>query len=123
MLFPVRFSKILSFCRILYVALYQKIFIFRKTPENGRKKPAEAGFGYYIGRCLGARNIGSLFSLGTLSNIKRNLLPFFEGFESVHADCQEMGEEIFVTIIRGDETKAFGVIETFYCTCCHMLHP
>jgi hypothetical protein len=49
-------------------------------------------------------------------------LAFFQGFEAVHIDCGEVREQVFATIVRGDEAEAFSVIEPLDGTSCHMCY-
>ena len=46
-------------------------------------------------------------------------LVFLQGFEALALDCREVSEQIFAAFVRGDEAKAFGVIEPFYDASCH----
>lgn len=66
-------------------------------------------------------NVWSLFVFWFLCYFKGNFFIFFEGFEIIYGDCGEMGEEIFVVIVWGDEVVVFGVIELFYSICCYIV--
>ena len=47
-------------------------------------------------------------------------MAFFECLEAIHLDRGKVGEKIFAAIVRSDEPVAFGVIEPFHSTSCHM---
>ena len=63
----------------------------------------------------------ALLTLRTLvtSKVTRCLL---QGFEAVHIDYGEVREQVFATIVRGDEAEAFSVIEPLDGTSCHMCY-
>lgn len=64
-------------------------------------------------------NVGCLFAFWSVSNVEFHFLPFFERLESIHLDCREVREQIFTTIVRCNETEAFGIVEPLNSTCCH----
>lgn len=70
-------------------------------------------------RWSGCLDIRSLLAFGTLGDLERHFLTFFECLEAVHLYGREMREEIFAPVIRSDKPVAFGVIEPFHRTSCH----
>ena len=68
---------------------------------------------------LGGLDVRSLLALGTSSDVKRYALTFLERLEATGVYCRVMREEILSTVFRGDEAKAFCVVEPLHCTCCH----
>lgn len=68
-------------------------------------------------------NIGSLLAFRTSRNIERNPLVFFQGFETVRLDGRKMGENIFATFVRSDESETLGIVKPFYSTSCHYKFP
>jgi hypothetical protein len=56
--------------------------------------------------------IFGLRSFLSLSHFHRDLLPFFQGFETFHLDCRVVDENIRPTFAL-DETKSLVVIEPF----------
>ena len=55
-------------------------------------------------------NIGSLLAFRTSRNI-------------VRLDGRKMGENIFATFIRSDESETLGIVKPFYSTSCHYKFP
>jgi hypothetical protein len=68
---------------------------------------------------LGSLNVGSLLAFGALRDFELDFLTFFEGLEAIHLDRREVSKQILTAVVRSNETKTFGVIEPFDCTCCH----
>jgi len=58
-------------------------------------------------------NVFCLRTFLPLGHFHRDLLPFFEGFESFHLDGRMMHEYI-LTALTLDETKPFVIIEPLY---------
>jgi hypothetical protein len=89
-----------------------------------KKKPVwqnQTGFLiYYVPSGLGALDIGSLLAFRALRHFEGNFFTFLQGLEAIHVDCGEVGEKIFATIVRGDKTKTFGIIEPLDCANCHV---
>lgn len=78
------------------------------------------GFLFVIrNRFSGILNVGCLFPFWTVCHIEFHFLAFFESLEAIHLDCGKVSEQIFTTIVRCNETEAFGVVEPLNSTCCH----
>jgi hypothetical protein len=73
------------------------------------------------GRLVHGADIGCLFTLGSGSHIKRNLLVFPEGFEPLPLNGREMREQILATAIRGDETETLCFVKPLNSTSRHYL--
>ena len=80
--------------------------------------PGQTGTLYRVteSNCL---NIGSLFAFGAGVHVERNLLAFFQGFETIHVDSREVSKQIFAAFIGSDKTKTFCIVKPFYSTGCH----
>ena len=68
---------------------------------------------------LSCLDVSCLFAFGAGIYFERNLLAFFQCFETIHVDCREVSEQIFAAFIRSDKTKTLSVIKPFYGTGCH----
>ena len=64
-------------------------------------------------------DVGSLLALRTRGHVERDALVFLQRLEAGALDSREVSEQIFAAFVRGDEAKAFGVIEPFYDASCH----
>jgi hypothetical protein len=65
-------------------------------------------------------DIGSLFALGALHDVKGNLIAFLQRLETTHIDGGEMSEKIFAAIIGRNKTKTLGIVEPLDSTECHI---
>ena len=79
-------------------------------------------FYFRSGFASGALDVGSLLALRALHDVEGNLFAFLESLETIHVDGRKMGEKVFATIVRGNETKALGVIEPFHSADCHICY-
>jgi hypothetical protein len=73
------------------------------------------------GRLVHGADIGGLFTLGSGSHIKRNLLIFPEGLEPLPLNGREMREQILAAVLRGDETKTLCFVKPLNSTSRHYL--
>gem|GEM_PF-4978964 len=55
--------------------------------------------------------------------VVRDLLSFRQSLEAAALDCRMMNKDVFPTIFRFDKSKAFRVVEPFYCTSSHSKSP
>jgi hypothetical protein len=53
-------------------------------------------------------------------DVEGNLLVFYECLEVLSLNSGEMGEHVFAAAIKGNETKAFRVVEPFNGTSCYI---
>lgn len=60
-----------------------------------------------------AADIGSLRAFLALRHLELHALVFSQRLETTALDFLEVSEEIFATIGRGDEAKAFAFVEPF----------
>ena len=75
-----------------------------------------------------------LLSVNQITVILEACLPFgpvvisketrwFSFRETVRLDGRKMGENIFATFIRSDESETLGIVKPFYSTSCHYKFP
>jgi hypothetical protein len=75
--------------------------------------------GFLMGWNLSCLDIGSLFPFWTLADFEGNFLAFLQGLEAVHVNGGKMCENIFPTVIRGNEAKTLGIAKPLDGTRCH----
>jgi hypothetical protein len=68
----------------------------------------------------GHLDVGGLLALGTLNDLKGDLLAFFERLEAVHVDGGKMREQVVAAIVRSDKTKTLCIVEPLNSTGCHV---
>ena len=90
------------------------------TIHKQKARHFRGGLFLQLNRRLTRLDVGSLLTLWALNNFESHFLTFFERLETAHVDRREMGEKIFATIIRSNETKTLCVVEPLYCTVCHV---
>jgi len=66
-------------------------------------------------------DVCSLQAFRAVHHVKLNLLAFSQGLEARRLDSREVSEQIAAAAFRGDETKAFCVIEPLNSTSCHYI--
>lgn len=64
--------------------------------------------------------INSHFSFFAHCDIKFNPLAFFKGSKALHVNFGMMHKQIIASLIRSNKTKAFFLVEPFYCTTAHV---
>ena len=87
--------------------------------NHPQKNPPQRVFSKHCKIGLRILDVRSLLAFWTLCYFELYFLTFFQSLEAIHLDRGEVGEQILTAIIRSDKTKALGVIEPFYGTCCH----
>ena len=85
-----------------------------------KSRACPAFYGFATTSALHRLDVGSLFPLGTSGDLERDLLAFLQRLESRHVDRREMCEQILTAAIGSNETKAFGVVQPLYSSCCHV---
>jgi hypothetical protein len=60
--------------------------------------------------CL--HDVGSLRTFGSLNNVELDILPFFEGLESISLESRIMNKDIF-SAFETDKSEAFPIVEPF----------
>src|SRR5689334_10605710 len=74
-------------------------------------------------RLLGRADVRCLLALGSVGHIECDALIFFQRLEPGVLNLREVRKQIFATAVRGDETKAFCVVEPLHSTCTHAYLP
>src|SRR5918995_2567417 len=87
---------------------------------NQKKRPAEAGL-CCAEWSLHRLDVVRLQPLGAALHFEFDLLAFLQRLEAGHLDRGVMREQILAALARGDEAKAFGVVEPLDGTGCHLL--
>lgn len=64
--------------------------------------------------CSDRADVSRLQALGAVSDFELYALVFSERSEAFTFDFAEMREKIVASLLGGDETKTFGVVEPFY---------
>lgn len=65
-------------------------------------------------------DIRRLLALRALHDVERDLLLFFQGFETLGLDCRVVREDIFAAAIGSDKAKTFCIVEPLNRTGCHI---
>lgn len=82
------------------------------------EKPAEAGFSIYRLEFL---DIFRLEPFWSLDNLKPDLVPFTQRFETAAGYSGEMNKNITASIVLFEKTESLALVEPLYSTCRHLL--
>lgn len=66
-------------------------------------------------------DVARLRTFGALLNLEADARAFRQGLETGALKGTEMDEYVRAAVVLGDETKTFGLVKPFYCTCSHKL--
>lgn len=61
-------------------------------------------------------NVGSLFSLWALYDIKGHPLTFLKTLEAAPSDCGKMSEQVFAAVFGTNEPESLCIVEPLNCT-------
>ena len=71
-------------------------------------------------RRLQRTNVLSLGAFGAFPDFKLHVLAFPQALESIRLDGREMHEDVGSAVLRGDESKPFGIVKPLHSSLFHI---